>query len=96
MDLSQDQLMALHHVLLTRKAATSITRGIKYFLAKKKFYLERQKIDPNLIVSSRFLALISKNNTEDREKILNCTGKEHKDFMFESQIIPKSAGLKIY
>ena len=79
---------------MTRKAATSITRGIKYFLAKKKYYLERQKINPNLIESSRFLALISKNNADDRHKILKW--KNNKESMFESTIIPQYSGLEIY
>jgi len=76
--------LALHHVLLTRKAATSITRGIKYFLAKKKYYLERQKIDPNLIKSSRFLALISKNNHDQRLKILNNKNGLQLELSFET------------
>ena len=36
-ELERNQKRAMHHLLLTRKAAVSITAAMRYFIAKKKF-----------------------------------------------------------
>jgi len=36
-ELTRKQRKAMHHLFLTRKAASSITSAMRYFLAKKKF-----------------------------------------------------------
>ena len=38
-DLTHNQKLALRHIRLTRRAAISISCGIKYFLAKKRYYM---------------------------------------------------------
>lgn len=41
-DLSNEQQMAFSHIKLTKRAAQTIQKGFKYFLAKKKLYLLRK------------------------------------------------------
>ena len=43
-ELDKSQQKAMHHLFLTRKAASSITSSLRYFLAKKKY--ERSKHRP--------------------------------------------------
>mmetsp|Transcript_16179 Transcript_16179/g.25061 ORF Transcript_16179/g.25061 Transcript_16179/m.25061 type:complete len:113 (-) Transcript_16179:657-995(-) len=45
-ELNENQKMALRHIRLTRKAATTLSSGIKYFLAKKRYYLLLMEVDP--------------------------------------------------
>ena len=97
--LSSDQTLALHHVLLTRSAANSVTKGIKFFIAKKRYYLQLQKIDSTLIENSRFLALVG--NKTQRKKILAKSKSSVSDDMaeiFKSHELASEqlAGIKMY
>jgi hypothetical protein len=50
--------MALRHIRLTRRAAVTISSGIKYFLAKKRFYMLKQSLDPTSVGKSIFINLL--------------------------------------
>ena len=41
-DLNNNQKMALRHIRLTRRAAVTISSAIKFFLAKKRYYMIKQ------------------------------------------------------
>jgi len=42
-ELTHSQKMALRHIRLTRRAAVTISSSIKYFLAKKRYYMLKEK-----------------------------------------------------
>jgi len=45
-DLTENQKMALRHIRITRRAAVIISSSIKFFLAKKRYYMLKDAIDP--------------------------------------------------
>ena len=57
-DLSKTKLKAHKHIILSRSAAITVCKSVKYFLAKKRFYMERIKYKPELITTSPFLKLV--------------------------------------
>lgn len=50
--------MAYQHIRLTKRAASTIQAGFKYFMAKKQLYLLRKEIEPDSVGKSQFLAQI--------------------------------------
>ena len=54
-DLKKQQKKAMRDIHVTRKASLSISRSIKYFLQKKKYYLTMLKIKPQIYRHSEFL-----------------------------------------
>ena len=58
-DLKQNQLKALKHIQVTRKAAKTIILAIKFYQIKKKYYQTKLAYNPNLKHQSDFLKLSS-------------------------------------
>jgi hypothetical protein len=54
-ELKGNQLKAMKHIDLTRQAANTISLSFKYFLKKKRLYIEKLKFDPELKFKSEFL-----------------------------------------
>ena len=73
---------------MTRTAANSVTKGIKFFIAKKKYYIERQRIDPNLIEHSRFLSIINKKSSEQIQTIVKNKNNRDNFNLFDCQDLP--------
>ena len=64
----------MRHIKVTRSAAKTISLSIKFYLAKKKFFAIRSKINPKIKEKSEFLILTHKKNSfteEDIENIYN-------------------------
>jgi hypothetical protein len=63
--------MALRHIRITRRAAVTISAGIKYFLAKKKYYLLKETIDPRSANKSIFMNMLQANSHAARMHLFN-------------------------
>ena len=46
---------AIKHIKMSRSAAKSINTSLKYFIAKKKYYIKKIEWDPSIIKTSDFL-----------------------------------------
>jgi len=57
-DLSDNQKMALRHIRITRRAAVIISSSIKYFLAKKRYYMLKDSLDPRCANKSMFMSML--------------------------------------
>ena len=53
-------MMALRHIGLTRKSAVVIASSLKYFQAKKRYYLLQKELDPEMFKKSNFIKLLKK------------------------------------
>jgi hypothetical protein len=60
-ELSRNQKKAMHHLFLTRKAATSITSAMRYYMAKKRSKLA-QAYNQGKDTKSRSISLFSPTN----------------------------------
>lgn len=60
-ELSRNQKKAMHHLFLTRKAATSITSAMRYYMAKKRSKLA-QAYNQGKETKSRGISLFSPTN----------------------------------
>jgi hypothetical protein len=69
-DLTNNQKMALRHIRQTRRAAVTISQGIKFFLVKKKYYLLMQRFNPRFRDNSPFLTLLCSTSKADRVMFL--------------------------
>ena len=70
--------MALRHIGLTRKAAIVISSSLKYFRAKKRFYLIQKELDKKKYEKSAFVKRLLKeagNNIELKKQFKICTHK---------------------
>jgi hypothetical protein len=77
-ELNQNQKMALRHIGLTRKAAIVISSSLKYFRAKKRFYLIQKELDKKKYEKSAFVKKLLKeagNNIELKKQYKICTHK---------------------
>jgi hypothetical protein len=63
-DLTHNQQMALRHIRLTRRAAISISRSIKYFLAKKRYFILKHQLDPISVEKSMFASMLQATSNE--------------------------------
>ena len=63
-DLSNNQKMALRHIRLTRTAAMTISRAIKYFLARKRYHKIQQDHDPRTADRSVFVSMLRTNQSQ--------------------------------
>lgn len=70
-DLDSHQELALRHIRLTRKAATTISSAIKYFLARKRYHVIKQEINPNLNNDSIFVDMLRTSSTAARNHLLH-------------------------
>ena len=69
-ELKHQQQMALRHIRLTRRAAVTISTGIKYFLAKKRYYQVKQCIAPKKAENSMFVSLLKTGSQAARNDML--------------------------
>ena len=61
-ELNEKQRMALSHINLTRRAATTISSSIKYFLAKKRLYELKAKHNPEFAEQSMFMIMLNQTS----------------------------------
>jgi hypothetical protein len=61
--------MALRHIRLTRRAAVTISSAIKFFLAKKRYYMIKQCIDPRNVESSLFVTMLKSGSQAARSEL---------------------------
>ena len=61
--------MALRHIRLTRRAAVTISAAIKYFLAKKRYYMIKQCIEPEKIERSLFVSMLRSSSQANRSSL---------------------------
>jgi hypothetical protein len=62
--------MALRHIRLTRRAAVTISTGIKFFLAKKRYYAIKQMISPKKAEKSLFVSLLKTGSQAARKDMM--------------------------
>lgn len=71
LELSKEETMVFRRVNLSLTAAHTIQSSMKYFILKKKFYLQKCISDSQVVKNSRFLKLMSNKQTwiDELEKI---------------------------
>lgn len=80
--LEQEQMMAMRRILITRRAAKTITSAFKYFITKKRLYLLRKTEEPEAVEHSVFLKQIRPIRYQDKRN--QYVIKEDDDDMFTS------------
>ena len=54
-ELNETHTKAHQHILLSQQAAISINSAAKFYMAKKKYYVQKLKSDPCIMISSPYL-----------------------------------------
>lgn len=66
-ELNEKQKSAVASIKLNRSAARSIMHAMQYFVARKKLYVFKMQVHPEIIHTSKFLATILKSQRGRRE-----------------------------